>query len=166
MATSTRSSRIAAIAGLVVMFAAIAAPAAAETSDTTSEVVVKLVSVPYKTVTKKTSTLDAGTTRVTQKGKAGVRTVSIRVTKVAGVVTKRERISAVVTTRPISKIVLVGTRVSAQCDPNYGGCVPIASDVDCAGGSGNGPAYVSGPVRVTGYDIYGLDYDHDGWGCE
>lgn len=53
------------------------------------------------------------------------------------------------------------------CDPNYSGCVPIASDVDCEGGSGNGPAYVSGPVRVTGSDIYGLDgNDNDGIGCE
>ena len=35
--------------------------------------------------------------------------------------------------------------------------MPIASDVDCKGGSGNGPAYVAGPVRVTGDDIYDLD---------
>ncbi|WP_422746329.1 hypothetical protein ACN27E_01825 [Mycobacterium sp. WMMD1722] len=58
---------------------------------------------------------------------------------------------------------------SAQdsCDPNYSGpCVPIASDVDCAGGSGNGPAYVSGPVTVVGNDIYGLDRDGNGTGCE
>lgn len=52
------------------------------------------------------------------------------------------------------------------CDPNYSGCVPIASDVDCAGGSGNGPAYVRGPVQIIGRDIYGLDADHDGVGCE
>ncbi|GGH90316.1 hypothetical protein ACFFGR_12865 [Arthrobacter liuii] len=52
------------------------------------------------------------------------------------------------------------------CDPNYSGCVPIASDVDCAGGSGNGPAYVRGPIQVTGRDIYGLDSDHDGIACE
>lgn len=53
------------------------------------------------------------------------------------------------------------------CDPNYAwACVPIASDVDCAGGSGNGPAYVRGPVKVIGTDIYGLDSDHDGIGCE
>jgi hypothetical protein len=52
------------------------------------------------------------------------------------------------------------------CDPNYSGCVPVASDVDCEGGSGNGPAYVSGPVRVTGKDVYGLDADHDGVACE
>jgi len=53
-----------------------------------------------------------------------------------------------------------------SCDPNYSGCVPIASDVDCAGGSGNGPAYVRGPIRVIGTDIYGLDRDGDGTACE
>lgn len=59
------------------------------------------------------------------------------------------------------------TRTAQACDPNYtGACVPIASDVDCAGGSGNGPAYVQGPVRVVGRDIYGLDRDKDGIGCE
>ena len=53
-----------------------------------------------------------------------------------------------------------------SCDPNYTPCVPIASDVDCAGGKGNGPAYVQGPVHVIGRDIYGLDANHDGIGCE
>lgn len=52
------------------------------------------------------------------------------------------------------------------CDPNYSGCVPIASDVDCAGGSGNGPAYASGPIRVIGQDIYDLDNDGDGIACD
>ncbi|WP_331000309.1 excalibur calcium-binding domain-containing protein [Pseudosulfitobacter pseudonitzschiae] len=55
---------------------------------------------------------------------------------------------------------------SQGCDPNYSPCVPIASDVDCAGGSGNGPAYVEGPVTVNGSDIYGLDRDGDGVACE
>lgn len=54
----------------------------------------------------------------------------------------------------------------SDCDPNYGGCVPVASDVDCAGGSGNGPAYVDGPVQVIGNDIYDLDRDGDGTGCD
>jgi Excalibur calcium-binding domain len=57
--------------------------------------------------------------------------------------------------------------VLADCDPNYGNvCVPVASDVDCAGGSGNGPEYVSGPVHVVGEDIYDLDRDGDGIACE
>jgi len=54
---------------------------------------------------------------------------------------------------------------SSNCDPNYSGCVPIASDVDCVGGSGNGPAY-TGTVQVIGSDIYDLDRDGNGWGCE
>jgi hypothetical protein len=55
----------------------------------------------------------------------------------------------------------------SECDPNYEGpCVPIDSDVDCASGSGNGPSYVDGPVTVVGDDIYGLDHDDDGTGCE
>ena len=56
---------------------------------------------------------------------------------------------------------------SSECDSNYSGaCVPIASDVDCASGSGNGPEYVDGPVYVDGDDIYGLDNNNDGVGCE
>ncbi|WP_197522967.1 hypothetical protein [Actinokineospora pegani] len=55
---------------------------------------------------------------------------------------------------------------AAGCNANYSPCVPTASDVDCEGGSGNGPAYVKGPVTVTGKDVYGLDHDKDGVGCE
>ena len=52
------------------------------------------------------------------------------------------------------------------CHPSYeGACVPITSDVDCIGGSGNGPAYV-GRVIVVGPDVYGLDRDGDGIGCD
>jgi hypothetical protein len=55
-----------------------------------------------------------------------------------------------------------------NCDPNYSGeCLdPNASDYDCGGGSGNGPLYVYGTVRVVGIDHYGLDADNDGYGCE
>ncbi|WP_432986652.1 hypothetical protein [Dactylosporangium sp. CA-233914] len=56
---------------------------------------------------------------------------------------------------------------AANCNPNYTPCVPNDPvDVDCAGGGGNGPSYVQGPVRVIGSDPYGLDNDHDGIGCE
>lgn len=52
------------------------------------------------------------------------------------------------------------------CDPNYSGCVPIASHVDCAGQGGKGPLFVRGPLRVTGTDVYELDRDGDGLACE
>ncbi|MFH0830473.1 MAG: cell wall-binding repeat-containing protein [Parcubacteria group bacterium] len=57
----------------------------------------------------------------------------------------------------------------SQCDPNYSGaCVPnvYPQDVDCEGGSGNGPYYVQGPVQVIGDDRYNLDNDGNGVGCE
>ncbi len=55
---------------------------------------------------------------------------------------------------------------SNNCTPGYSPCLPPASDYDCAGGSGNGPEYVYGTVRVTGSDPYGPDADGDGYGCE
>jgi hypothetical protein len=55
---------------------------------------------------------------------------------------------------------------TGTCTPGYSPCLPPASDYDCAGGSGDGPKYVYGTVRVTGSDPYGLDSDGDGYGCE
>jgi hypothetical protein len=43
---------------------------------------------------------------------------------------------------------------------------PSAEDYDCAGGSGNGPLYVEGPISVRPPDPFGLDADGDGVGCE
>jgi hypothetical protein len=56
---------------------------------------------------------------------------------------------------------------SSNCHSSYtGAClVPNASDYDCAGGSGDGPKY-TGTVTVVGPDVYGLDGDGDGVGCE
>jgi resuscitation-promoting factor RpfB len=53
-----------------------------------------------------------------------------------------------------------------DCTSGYSPCLPPASDYDCAGGSGDGPAYADGPIYVTGSDPYGLDADGDGVACE
>lgn len=53
-----------------------------------------------------------------------------------------------------------------ECDPNHDPCVPVASYVDCAGGKGNRPQYVAGPVTVIRTDKYDLDRDGDGIACE
>lgn len=62
---------------------------------------------------------------------------------------------------------LVGTTSGGNCHPSYRGeCVPDGvSDVDCEGGSGNGPYYV-GEVEVVGPDLYDLDRDGDGIACD
>jgi hypothetical protein len=52
-----------------------------------------------------------------------------------------------------------------DCD-NYQPCVPVSEDVDCASGEGDGPAYIDYPVTVIGEDVYGLDHDGNGTGCE
>ena len=56
---------------------------------------------------------------------------------------------------------------SGDCTPGYSPCLPAASDYDCAGGRGNGPAY-TGTVSVDHAhgDPYDLDSDGDGVGCE
>jgi hypothetical protein len=59
-----------------------------------------------------------------------------------------------------------GTGGDTGCTPGYSPCIPPGPDVDCAGGSGNGPRFVQGPVQVTGSDPYQLDADGDGVGCE
>lgn len=147
--------------------------------------------IAFQTENKDDPTFDKGQTKVQQEGKNGAKETKFKVTYTNGKETAREKISESVTVQPVSKIVLTGTKVKpvvkstpaptystpapaptpdspkSSCDPNYSGaCVPIASDVDCAGGSGNGPAYVKGPVYVIGQDIYDLDRDGNGIGCE
>jgi hypothetical protein len=60
------------------------------------------------------------------------------------------------------------TSAPRNCDPSYPDvCLnPNAEDYDCAGGSGNGPLYVEGPISVSPPDPFDLDADGDGVGCE
>jgi hypothetical protein len=55
-----------------------------------------------------------------------------------------------------------------QCTPGYSPCIAPGGDVDCAGGTGNGPRYVAGPISVDQAfgDIYDLDGDGNGVGCQ
>jgi beta-lactam-binding protein with PASTA domain len=71
--------------------------------------------------------------------------------------------------RPGRQVTIVIAKPPApvqSCTPGYSPCIPPGPDVDCGGGSGDGPRYVTGPVRVTGSDPYGLDSDNNGYGCE
>ncbi|WJK41481.1 G5 domain-containing protein [Solwaraspora sp. WMMA2056] len=123
--------------------------------------------IPFQEKRVDDPSLAKGATKVKTNGVAGVRTLTYEVTLTDGVQTGKRLISEQVTKQPVTKVVLVGTKVTQQCHSSYtGACVPIAADVDCAGGSGNGPAYVSGPVRVVGPDVYDLDRDGDGVACE
>ena len=138
----------------------------APTVQYTKRTVVEEEAIPFGTRTVNDSSLPKGTTKVRTRGVVGLKKITYEVTYSDGVETGRTKLSEEVVRKPVTKVVAVGTK-QPRCDPNYaGGCVPIASDVDCAGGGGNGPAYVEGPVTVIGQDIYDLDRDNDGIGCE
>jgi hypothetical protein len=156
-------------------------PTPTPTPVTTVEEEIVTESVAFDETTVDDADLPKGQSQVTTPGRAGERTLTYRVTVVDGVETGRELISDVVTTEPVTQVTAVGTYVEpppppapepepaqpSGCNPNYAdACVPVSSDVDCAGGSGNGPAYFDGIARVVGSDIYQLDRDGDGFACE
>jgi hypothetical protein len=159
-----------------------ASTAQAEKPKPTVEIVTEQEPIPFEKTTINNSSMLKGTSQVTTVGVNGVKTITYEITKLSGSVTKKSLVKEEITTQPINEVTSIGTKVaytaparapvvasspSGSCDPNYAGaCVPIASDVDCAGGSGNGPAYVAGPVTVIGNDIYDLDRDGNGYGCE
>jgi hypothetical protein len=142
--------------------------------------------IPFAAVSVDDGNLDVGQSVVSTNGVDGTKVTTWAVTTVDGVETGRTVVSIATSVAPIDQVTSVGTRVpppppapvaaapepapvadGGGCDSNYSGpCVPIASDVDCAGGSGNGPAYVAGPVFVVGADIYDLDRDGDGVACD
>lgn len=153
------------------------APPAAPKPVTKTET--KTEPVAFSEEFKDDAALPKGQTKVAREGTNGERTITYDVITLEDKETSRQEIKNEITKPAINKITLKGTYVApapkaaprpapkSSCDPNYSGaCVPIASDVDCAGGSGNGPAYISGPVTVIGTDIYDLDRDGNGTGCE
>ncbi|HYN97581.1 MAG TPA: G5 domain-containing protein, partial [Pilimelia sp.] len=123
--------------------------------------------IAYARRTVKDPSLAEGVRKIRTRGVTGVRTLTYEVTYTDGAQTGRRLVRSAVARAPVTQVTAVGTKSTRRCDPNYAGaCVPVSSDVDCAGGSGNGPAYVAGPVRVVGGDIYDLDRDGDGVGCD
>jgi len=153
---------------------------------TKEEVVVE--AVPFERANADDPNRARGEIIVSTPGANGERTLTYTVTLTDGIETGRVVASDVVSRQPVTEITSVGVydppapvaqapvaqapvaqapATGGGCDSNYAdGCVPIASDVDCAGGSGNGPAYFQGPARVVGSDVYGLDADDDGIACE
>lgn len=127
--------------------------------------------IEFSSETVNDASLEKGKTRLITSGVNGELTITYEITLTDGVQTAKKELSRTVSKEPVAEVTAVGTkaataRQSGNCDPNYSGCVPIDSDVDCAGGRGNGPSYVRGPITVIGFDIYDLDGDNDGIACE
>jgi hypothetical protein len=73
---------------------------------------------------------------------------------------------ALVLALPLTGVISYEEPGSDECVPGYSGCLErTARDYDCEG-EGDGPEFVTGPIRVTGSDPFDLDPDDDGFGCE
>ncbi|GLK18980.1 G5 domain-containing protein [Herbiconiux flava] len=152
----------------------------------TPVVATQMVDVPepvaYASSSYDEPTLELGAAVTVTAGLPGTLVKRWQITTTDGAETGRTLVSETVTVAPVDELIAIGSMQPAPppapepapmpddgggCDPNYaGGCVPIDSDVDCPGGSGNGPSYAPGPVQVVGSDIYDLDRDGNGWGCD
>jgi hypothetical protein len=86
----------------------------------------------------------------------------------------RQRPAAGLEVHPGRAVLLIVAKPLPPLPPpnDYSPPIPPGPDVDCAGGSGDGPRYEGqggvpfGPFQVIRADIYGLDGDDDGVGCE
>jgi hypothetical protein len=152
-------------------------PTATPTPVTTTREEIVTEAIAFDQTTLEDANLPRGQTVISVGGQAGQRTLTYVITVVDGVETGRELKSDVVTVAPVTEVTAIGTYdapvaapappAASGCDSNYAdACVPIASDVDCAWGTGDGPAYFDGVARVVGSDVYGLDRNNDGWACE
>lgn len=152
-------------------------PAPTPVASTREEAVTE--AVPFTESWVDDGALPSGQTQVRTPGQNGEKTLTYLVHLLDGQEVSRELISEEVTRPPVTQVIVNGTYVAppppapapaqpaAGCDSNYAdACVPISDDVDCAGGSGNGPSYFDGIARVVGNDVYDLDRDGDGLACE
>jgi len=147
---------------------------------TTFEEVDESTAIPFERTAVNDPNIDVGQAPITTAGVDGTMVTTYRVKYIDGVEVSREVVNEVIAAQPVNEVTSTGTRQpppppapvplvqpAGDCHGSYAGvCVPIASDVDCAGGSGDGPAYVRGPLQVVGNDVCDLDRDGDGIACD
>lgn len=105
--------------------------------------------------------------RATSTTSASTTTTTVRVTITVAPTTRPGAPAA--TARPAPPPPAPPAVNQPSCHPSYSGaCLPPdASDVDCGGGSGNGPVYTEATnFGVVGPDEYDLDRDGNGLACE
>ena len=111
--------------------------------------VVEEKAVPFKTVTKQSAALYKGVTKVETRGKVGVRVRTFSETYVNGKLSARKLVSDKLSVKPVTEVVLVGTKPKPENSPSADG-LNWAALADCESG-GNPDAYnPSGPY----YGLY------------
>jgi uncharacterized protein YabE (DUF348 family) len=77
----------------------------------------KKVTVAHKTVRKNTDKLDRGDTKVDTEGRSGVRTLTYRVVRHNGKTVSKTQTGSKITKKPVTKVVLVGTKEEEKKEP-------------------------------------------------
>ena len=77
---------------------------------TLTEQLTQSKSIPHKVVKKKTDTLTVGTKKVKTEGVDGKKSTIVSIVKVNGVATSSETLKETVVTKPVTEVVLVGTK--------------------------------------------------------
>lgn len=105
--------------------------------------------IPFTTVSRKTDSLYKGTTKVVTQGQVGVRVRTFAQTYLDGKLATRKLVSDRVTAKPVTQVVLVGTKAPPQNSPSADG-LNWPALAKCESG-GNPKAYnPSGPY----YGLY------------
>jgi resuscitation-promoting factor RpfB len=102
--------------------------------------VTKKKKVAYSLVRKNSDTLAKGTTKVDVEGRDGVRTIVVRETRHNGKVKDRKKLSSTITTAPISRIILVGTKVAESKPTPSPSPKPTSPEKSSSSGTSSTPA--------------------------
>jgi uncharacterized protein YabE (DUF348 family) len=103
------------------------------------KLVTKDIAIPFKTVRKSSADLFKGETRIVKKGKVGAREIIWERTFLDGRLNTRRKLSDRIAVRPVTQVVLVGTKARPQHDPAADG-LNWAALAQCESG-GNPKAY-------------------------
>ena len=112
----------------------------------TESKVTRKVSVAYKTVRKETSKLDKGDTKVDTRGVKGARTLTYKVVRHDGKTVSKKRTSDKVTKKPVTQVVLVGTKVEPKKQPRRDSGGDSSSSDDSGSSSTPSASVASGSV--------------------
>jgi len=122
-----------------------------------------------ESATPTTTTAAPTTTQAPTTTTAPPTTAAPTTTKPRATTTTRRATTTTRKATPTTRRATPTTAAPARnCDPAYpDACLHDGiGDYDCAGGSGNGPNYVEGPIQVLPPDPFDLDRNGDGVGCE
>jgi hypothetical protein len=124
---------------------------------------------PTTTSTTQATTTTVEVTTTTAPPTTAAPPTSAPTTTTAPVTTTTRKPATTTTAKPATTTTTKPATQSSGCHTSYTRtCIPPdVSDADCAGGSGNGPFYVREKnIGVVGPDVFDLDRDGDGIGCE